>query len=200
MTSLIYHVLAWQTLFIALLVFGFAPGAALRLIVLAYQREDPRRKELLSELSHVPRIERPFWVAEQLETALSDGLRGRVIAWRAKRSIPALVTTVPAVVLMRDPERGVDELVVSLPAELKHADVSLDELWRGISQALLGHRHMVRCGNIRSQSAAELEPEWALFQLSHQYGVPGQPQNCLGCGARLEDHPKSQCWLWLQWL
>ena len=50
MTSLIYHVLAWQTLFIALLVFGFAPGAALRLIVLAYQREDPRRKELLSEL------------------------------------------------------------------------------------------------------------------------------------------------------
>lgn len=82
MTTLIYHVLAWPTLLIALLVFGFAPGAILRLIVLAYHRDDPRRQELLGELYHVPRIERPFWVAEQLELALAEGL-GQRLAWAA---------------------------------------------------------------------------------------------------------------------
>jgi Uncharacterized protein conserved in bacteria (DUF2314) len=82
MTTLIFHVLAWPTFLIALFVFGFAPGAVLRLIVLAYHREDPRRHELLGELYHVPRIERPFWVAEQLELALAEGL-GRRLAWAA---------------------------------------------------------------------------------------------------------------------
>lgn len=82
MTTLIYHVLAWPTLLIALLVFGFAPGAVLRLIVLAYRRDDPRRHELLGELYHVPRVERPFWVAEQLELALAEGL-GQRLAWAA---------------------------------------------------------------------------------------------------------------------
>jgi DNA-binding transcriptional MerR regulator len=69
--------LAWPTFLIALLVFGFAPGALLRLIVLAFRRDDPRRRELLGELYAVPRIERPFWVIEQLEVALFEGLRGR---------------------------------------------------------------------------------------------------------------------------
>jgi len=67
-----------QTLFLALGVFGFAPGAFLRLIVLAFERDDPRRHELLAELHAVPRVERPFWVAEQLEVAIFDGLGSRL--------------------------------------------------------------------------------------------------------------------------
>jgi DNA-binding transcriptional MerR regulator len=77
MPSLIFHVLGWPTLAIALLVWGFAPGAVLRLIVLAYPRDDPRRRELLGELYAVPRIERPFWVFEQVELGLFEGLRNR---------------------------------------------------------------------------------------------------------------------------
>src|SRR5690348_6208017 len=85
MADVIFHVLAWPTLGAAVLVFGFAPGVALRLIVLLYPRGNLRRRELLGELYAVPRIERPFWVAEQLEVALFEGLRDRLTAWRAKR-------------------------------------------------------------------------------------------------------------------
>jgi hypothetical protein len=55
----------------ALLVYGFAPGLLLRLIVRAFHPEDPRREELLAELHAVPRLERPFWVLEQLEVAIT---------------------------------------------------------------------------------------------------------------------------------
>lgn len=77
MPSLIFQIVSWPALGIALLVFGFAPGAVLRLIVLAFPRDDPRRRELRGELYAIPRIERPFWVIEQLEVALFEGLRGR---------------------------------------------------------------------------------------------------------------------------
>ena len=86
MTALIAQLLAWPTLGIALLVFGFAPGAVLRLIVLLYRHGNPRRRELLGELYAVPRIERPFWVVEQLEVALFEGLHDRLKAWRYKRT------------------------------------------------------------------------------------------------------------------
>ncbi|MFG3231697.1 DUF2314 domain-containing protein [Streptomyces antibioticus] len=66
----------------ALLIFGFAPGALLRLIVLAFPKDDERRAELRAELSAVPRVERPFWVIEQLEVALFDGLWPRLV-WAA---------------------------------------------------------------------------------------------------------------------
>lgn len=82
MTDLLFHVLVWPTFGIALLVFGFAPGALLRLIVLLFYPDDPRRQELRSELYHVPRIERLFWVAEQLEVALVEGLGVR-LRWAA---------------------------------------------------------------------------------------------------------------------
>lgn len=85
MTALIFHIIAWPTFAMALLVFGFAPGAALRLIVLAYKRDNPRRRELAAELHNVPRIERPFWVAEQLELAIFEGLLGRLAVRRMKR-------------------------------------------------------------------------------------------------------------------
>jgi DivIVA protein len=70
--------IGWPAVLMALLVSGFAPGAVLRVIVLAFERNDPRRRELLGELYHVPRVERPFWVAEKLELALIEGLGGRL--------------------------------------------------------------------------------------------------------------------------
>ena len=68
-------------------VFGFAPGVVLQLIVLLYRRGNPRRQELLGELYAVPRIERPFWVAEQLEVAIFEGLRDRLRGWRGRLAI-----------------------------------------------------------------------------------------------------------------
>jgi len=68
----------WLAALVVLFVFGFAPGAALRLIVLAFPRDDPRREELLAELYVVPRYDRPFWVFQQLEIAVSEGLLGRL--------------------------------------------------------------------------------------------------------------------------
>jgi hypothetical protein len=73
---------AWPLFLLALLVYGFAPGLLLRLIVRAFHPEDPRREELLAEIHGVPRLERPFWVFEQLEVAISEGLWGRIV-WAA---------------------------------------------------------------------------------------------------------------------
>lgn len=69
---------SWPTLLLAIAFYGFAPGFLLWLIVLTYEREDPRRTELVAELHAVPRLKRPFWVAEQMETALFDGLAPRI--------------------------------------------------------------------------------------------------------------------------
>jgi hypothetical protein len=73
---------SWPTLGIVLFAYGFAPGALLRLIVLAFPRDDPRRDELLAELYVVPRLERPVWVFEQMEVALFEGMLGR-LQWAA---------------------------------------------------------------------------------------------------------------------
>ena len=79
MTTLIELVLSWRALLLVLLVFGFAPGAVLRLIVHAFPPGDERRDELLAELHVVPWQERPLWVASQLEVALFEGLCGRFV-------------------------------------------------------------------------------------------------------------------------
>ncbi len=80
MARLLEAVASWQTLAMVLVMFGFAPGFCLRLIVLAYPRGDPRRAELVAELYAVPRIQRPLWVTEQLEVALFEGIPHRVSA------------------------------------------------------------------------------------------------------------------------
>jgi hypothetical protein len=80
--TLRFQLVSWPMFGIALLVFGFTPGLLLRLIVLAFPRDDPRRDELLGELYAVPRFERPFWVVEQLEVALVEGL-GQRLVWAA---------------------------------------------------------------------------------------------------------------------
>jgi hypothetical protein len=65
---------------------GFAPGAALRLILLAYPSSHPRRRELVGELHAVRRLERPFFVFEQLELALFEGLSLRRAARRTRKA------------------------------------------------------------------------------------------------------------------
>lgn len=78
MTALLEAVTSWRSAGWVLAVFGPAPGMCLRLIVLAYPRGDPRRNELIAELYAVPRIQRPLWVAEQLEVALFEGFGHRL--------------------------------------------------------------------------------------------------------------------------
>lgn len=81
MAELLDALVYLPSLVLAIVVFGFAPGFCLRLIVLVYPRSDPRRVELIAELYRVPRIERPLWVAEQMEVALFEGVSQR---WRAR--------------------------------------------------------------------------------------------------------------------
>jgi hypothetical protein len=77
--ELLSAIVSWETFLISLLVFGFAPGAVLRVLVLAFHRDDPRRSEMLAELYRVPRLERPYWVFEQLEVALFEGIWERLL-------------------------------------------------------------------------------------------------------------------------
>lgn len=69
-----------------LAVFGFTPGFVLRMIVLLYPKGDPRRRELVAELYMMRRIERPMWVAEQIETGLFEGIGARRRARRSRRA------------------------------------------------------------------------------------------------------------------
>jgi hypothetical protein len=73
MMELLNSLGAWPVLILALAVYGFFPGLFARLVSLCFRKGDPRRKELIAEVYAVPRWERPFWVAEQFERALSEG-------------------------------------------------------------------------------------------------------------------------------
>jgi hypothetical protein len=72
--ELIADILNWKWYLLTLAAHGLAPGLLLRVIVLAFPKDDPRREELIAELYAVPFIRRPYWVAQQLETAISDGI------------------------------------------------------------------------------------------------------------------------------
>ena len=82
MTQFLDAITSWWSFLLVLVVFGFAPRFVLRFIVLAFHREDPRRRELLAEIHGVPRLERPVFVFEQLERALVEGLVERLV-WTA---------------------------------------------------------------------------------------------------------------------
>lgn len=86
MQEYLQQVMHWRFLLIALIVFGFAPGAVLRFVLLAYPPDSMRRQELLAELYAMPTYFRPIWVAQQFETALFEGLPLRFGSWRRSRS------------------------------------------------------------------------------------------------------------------
>jgi len=67
-------------------VFGFFPGFVLRLLILLYPADDPRRSELPAEMYVVVgRMERIEWVFQQLETALFEGVGARLKRWRHRQ-------------------------------------------------------------------------------------------------------------------
>jgi hypothetical protein len=58
--------------------FGFAPGAAARLIARMFPKEDPRRAEVVAEVYTIPRWDRPFWILEQLERSIFEAIPARL--------------------------------------------------------------------------------------------------------------------------
>jgi tetratricopeptide (TPR) repeat protein len=73
------------TLLTMAVIFGLVPGVALRLMVLLYPKDDPRRRELVAELYTLDRMRRIEWVFQQLETALFEGLSRRLAQRRERR-------------------------------------------------------------------------------------------------------------------
>jgi hypothetical protein len=67
------------------LVFGVAPGFVLRLLVMLYPKDDPRRRELVAELYTLGHLERLLFVGEQFETALFEAIPARLAARRGRR-------------------------------------------------------------------------------------------------------------------
>lgn len=171
MVELLNVVASWRSLLLVAVVFGFAPGFFLRLIVLAYPRDDPRRKELIAELYTVPRPWRPLWVAEQLETALFEGLihrRGRsALSWLRQRGVikhragPLDRALIRAVV--RALERGHDFVPVparDLAGELALAKDLAREL--DLARDLDRELRLARAGD--SRHARQLARELALVR------------------------------------
>lgn len=78
MTEILAAALTLPTLGTALLVWGLAPGFVNRLFARLYPMRDERRREMVAELYAVPRWEQPFWVAQQAERAISEGLPARL--------------------------------------------------------------------------------------------------------------------------
>lgn len=72
--------ISFAALAIVFLVWGFLPGLIIRAVVHIYPPGDDRRHELVAETYATPRWERPFWVLEQLELALTEGLSHRLSA------------------------------------------------------------------------------------------------------------------------
>jgi DNA-binding transcriptional MerR regulator len=69
-------------LVLGLVLFGLLPGASLRLIVRIYPKAHPRRRELVAELYTIDYQKQLFFVAQNLELALFEGLPAR---WKSQR-------------------------------------------------------------------------------------------------------------------
>lgn len=69
-----------------LAIFGLLPGVVTRLLARIYPTFDPRRLEMIAELYAVPRWDQPWWVAQQTERALHEGISARVKERRTARS------------------------------------------------------------------------------------------------------------------
>jgi hypothetical protein len=84
MAELFEMVASWRSLLFVVVVFGFAPGFLLRLLVKIYPKNDPRRQELVAQLYLLGRLERLLYVGEQLETVLFEGVPARARALRRR--------------------------------------------------------------------------------------------------------------------
>jgi hypothetical protein len=176
-------VVSWPSLLVALLVFGFAPGALLRLIVLAFRRHDPRRRELIAELHAVPRLERPFWVIEQLEVALSEGLyerlvwmaTGRVIHRWKLRSGVQLSRAHPDTFWIPDPtERALIQPGVCVKLVFEMRDGFGERMW--VDVIAVGRRYAVGRLSNTPRGIPRLSPgELVRFRPEHVIGLDFRP-------------------------
>jgi hypothetical protein len=62
---------------ILLAIFGFLPGVVNRLFAMSFPKTDPRRAEMIAELYAVERWKQPWWVLQQGERALFEGIPAR---------------------------------------------------------------------------------------------------------------------------
>jgi hypothetical protein len=92
-TEFFFDELRWPLLLIALAVFGFVPGLLTRIMVLAYRRDDPRRRELMAEVYRLPFIQRPVWLAQLAEVAICDGLAPRIQATLKRHQIGSRISS-----------------------------------------------------------------------------------------------------------
>jgi len=133
MTELIDAAISWPALLIALVIFGAAPNLVLRLLLLAYPKGHPQRAAIWADFRDVPRWERPFWVCEQLDGALFEGLRQR---WNAKVKAGSGVSPQQVTITLRNgrryitliPARG-PGLIATLAPQPKQPGEILE--WRG---------------------------------------------------------------------
>jgi hypothetical protein len=76
---------SWTVLAV-LLVLGVAPEFVVRLLVLCYPKEDPRRQEHLAEMRHIDglgrALQRWYWMANLIPLAMCEGLPARRAARR----------------------------------------------------------------------------------------------------------------------
>ena len=79
----------WPICLVGLAAFGLVPGFLLRLIVRVYPKSHARRRELVAELYTIDYKERPFFVAQQLELAITEGIAARLRRDRHARSAPS---------------------------------------------------------------------------------------------------------------
>ncbi|MGW1741030.1 hypothetical protein ACWCPQ_19730 [Nocardia sp. NPDC001965] len=178
MATVLEIVASWQglTAFLtAVAMFGFFPGFLLRIMVRIYPADDPRRRELPAELYAVPRLVRPFWVAEQFETALHEGTALRYRARRTRRFAEQLsadgLAALDAEVLRAIEESGAaddDMVFVDLGATTLIAQrvgavrrgtrPSGRDRVRAIRQLLLSRRRKSYIRDLRLRFTARVEP------------------------------------------
>ncbi|MGW5383798.1 hypothetical protein [Nocardia sp. NPDC003963] len=155
MTTLLDIVASWESLTafaLAVAVFGFCPGFLLRTLVRIYPADDPRRRELPAELYTVPRPVRPFWVAEQLETVLHEGV---ALRYRARR------TRILANRIARDGFAALDAEAVRAIEESGAADEEMVFVDLGSTNLVAQRVGVVRRGEPRERLRAALR--WALL-------------------------------------
>jgi hypothetical protein len=96
--------LAIKALAYSLLLFAILPGAVLRLLLLAWPKDDPVRAELRADLEMLPFRERPFFVASQIPNAVCDGLGTRVRSARRSHVLKKAARLDPAATLLTNSE------------------------------------------------------------------------------------------------
>ncbi len=125
MTEVVELASDWTLLLLAILIFGLAPGVVLRLVLKAYPTGHSRREELLAELYAMNWAARPFWVAQQLETAIFEGLPARrARAAVTKATDAAAVTEAEAVAAER---KAASELLEALDSKIDRSKIG----WSG---------------------------------------------------------------------